>query len=135
VNRVIGAVAAIAVACAAFLAGQAIAGGAEKSSDAKPRPVAQASGSVPQVLRQAEDAVVLPVLAVRRLPSLAAPHRKLIKPTPTPTQTQTPAIQTPLQQNVNPNPPVKQPQQNTPRRNSGNGGGGGGSGGYFDDSG
>jgi hypothetical protein len=132
VSRLIGAVAAIAVGVVAFLGGQAVAGGADKTTDAKPRPVAQASGSVPEAIRHAEGAVVLPVLSVRSLPSLAAPHRKLIKPTPT--QTQTPAVQTPLQQNVTPTPPVKQPQQTTPRRNSGNSGSGG-SGGYFDDSG
>ena len=95
-----------------------------------------AKGAAPEVLRRAQDAVVLPAIAVRQLPLLAAPHRKkVVKQAPA--QPVTPAIQTPLQRNVTPNPPVRQPpQQNTtPRNNSGGGGGGGGGGGYFDDSG
>jgi hypothetical protein len=133
VTRLLGAAAAAVVACAAFLGGQAIAGGKDKASDAKPVRVTQAAkGTAPEVLRSAQNAVVLPVIAVRQLPLLAAPHRK--KVTEAPVQPQTPAIQTPRQQNVTPNPPVRQPQRQstTPNNNSGGGGGGGG---YFDDSG
>ena len=135
-TRLLGAAAAAVVACAAFLGGQAIAGGNDKASDAKPVRAQVAQGAAPEVLQRAQDAVVLPVIAVRQLPVLAAPHRKKgVKQTPT--QPVTPAIQTPIQRNVTPSAPVTPtPRQNTtPRNNSGGGGGGGGSGGYFDDSG
>ncbi len=58
--RLVGAAAAALVACAAFLGGQAIAGGNDRASEAKPvRATQAATGTPPAVLGHAQDGVAL----------------------------------------------------------------------------
>ena len=89
------------------------------------------------MLSQAQDAVALPVIAVRQLPALAAPHRKKIVEQ-TPVQTHDPgdpdAAAAERRRRTHPSEQPQKPQNTTPKNNSGSGGGGG-SGGYFDQSG
>jgi len=129
VSRSLGLAGAALIACLAFLGGHAIAGSGNDPAEATPRSELP-KGSAPTVLGAARHPVALPVISVRELPLLAAPHQK--KEAPAATAPSTPNVQAPIIRRTY-TPPVTKPKT-TPKTtpNTGNGGGGGG---YFDDSG
>lgn len=129
-SRWLGLAGAALIACLAFLGGHAIAGsGNDPAAEATPRS-ALPTGRAPSVLGAARRPVSLPVIAVRELPLLAAPHQK--KEVPAATAPSTPAVQGPIIRRTY-TPPVTKPKT-TPKTTPDTGSGGGG-GGYFDDSG